>query len=173
MSKIDDFINYRIKIFFIILTFFVTIIFSYSPMIINLKRKLKKVLGLMNSLNGGILFGIGLFILLPHADKSFKLYISQPAKSMEEDTHSKWEEMPYAFYISFASYALLLFIEKVAFTKMMNRQNPGNIDDTLSIMSDSVDIHIDSDEEEEVIKDALSTKGRLASFLQNRNSNNK
>ncbi len=168
----NEFWETIIKVFTIFVSFGVALGFSYSPMKCNLRRKLKNTLNILNSLNGGIMIGVGLFILLPHANKNFKLYFEEPAESMEKDVHSAWEEMPYAFYITFLSYAMLLFIEKIAFTKMMTPQNPANIDDSVS-MTDSFTSQVESDDDEEIVKDAISNKGRLASFLQTRKCNNK
>jgi hypothetical protein len=74
--------------------------------------------------------------------------------------------MPYAFFISFFIYSFLLFSEKVLMSRSI--QQPHIPDDNHHHHYD--DVENDSDVEEEVLKNVVSTKGKFASFLQVRNS---
>jgi len=65
------------------------------------------------------------------------------------------------FYLTFLSYSFLLFTEKVAFSSTISPAHSHSHDDNLKN---------NSDEEEEVLKNVVSTKGKFASFLQIRNS---
>ena len=73
--------------------------FGFMPYFINSCRKSKKFLSLSNAFSEGIFLSIGLFHILPES-----------AKMLEEVT-----ELPIAYICCFLSYALILFVEKVAF----------------------------------------------------------
>jgi hypothetical protein len=119
-------------------------------------------MGYLNSLNGGIIIGIGLFILLPESKETFETYFE--SNHSTDEKLSPWEEMPYAFFVSFFIYSFLLFSEKVILSKSV--QLP-EIHDHDHHHYD--DVENDSDIEEEVLKNVVSTKGKFASFLQVRN----
>jgi len=53
--------------------------------------------------------GIALFHLLPESAESFTEYFE------ENDSTSKWKNLPSSFFIAFISYSLILLLEKVAF----------------------------------------------------------
>lgn len=79
--------------------------------------------------------------------------------------------MPYAFFVAFAAYSFLLLIEKVAFsaTSLLPAQDIHSHGDQLNDVN--VDSQGDSDEDEETLKNVITTKGKFASFLQIRNCN--
>lgn len=56
-------------------------------------------MGIANAFSGGLFLGIGLFHVLPES-----------AEMLEQ-----MSEMPVAYFCAFLSYALILFVEKVAF----------------------------------------------------------
>jgi hypothetical protein len=122
-------------------------------------------MGYLNSLNGGIVIGIGLFLLLPESKETFEEYFD----SENSEEHSAWEEMPYAFFISFLIYSFLLFSEKVLLSKSINSDSHAH-DHHKEEQHNYDDVENDSDVEEEVLKNVVSTKGKFASFLQVRNS---
>ena len=62
-------------------------------------RTSTKFLGIANAFSGGLFLGIGLFHVLPES-----------AEMLES-----LSEMPVAYFCAFSSYALILFVEKVAF----------------------------------------------------------
>jgi hypothetical protein len=126
-------------------------------------RKSTRIMGYLNSLGGGIFIGIGLFLLLPEAKKAFEIYFA------EFKERSPWYEMPYSFFIAFATYSFLLFFEKVAFNinaiipddglphHHHEEEKEGEVN---QVKEDS------SDEDEEVFKNVVSTRGKFASFMQ-------
>lgn len=73
--------------------------FGMMPHFIKSCRESTKFLNFANAFSGGLFLGIGLFHILPEAHES-----------LEELTSA-----PLAFFLAFASYALILFVEKVAF----------------------------------------------------------
>jgi ABC-type nickel/cobalt efflux system permease component RcnA len=120
-------------------------------------------MGYLNSLNGGIVIGIGLFLLLPESKQSFEEYFDS-RHTNNEDEHSAWEEMPYAFFLSFFVYSFLLFSEKVLLSSSIKQPHIHDHEHHYD------EVENDSDVEEEVLKNVVSTKGKFASFLQVRNS---
>ena len=65
-------------------------------------RQNVKCLNLVNTFAGGLFLGIGLFHILPEANEKFEKY-------------KKLEDIPLAYFLSFISYAVILFVERVAF----------------------------------------------------------
>jgi hypothetical protein len=125
-----------------------------------------RIIGFFNALSGGIFIGIGLFLLLPEAKESFDSYF-------KGEEHNPWYEMPYSFFLAFATYSFLLFFEKVAFN--MNSIIPDDgqphhhhhHEEEKDGEGDRKEVKEDSeDEDEEVFKNVVSTRGKFASFMQ-------
>ena len=91
--------NLILKIVSIVVLFAMAIGFGIMPYFITSCRTSTKFLGLANAFSGGLFLGIGLFHILPES-----------AEKLEGLT-----EAPIAYFIAFASYAIILFVEKIAF----------------------------------------------------------
>ena len=89
-----------LKICSILFLLLISISFGFMPYFISFCRKSNKFLSLSNSFSAGIFLGLGFFHILPEA---------------AEILHKK-TEFPLAYVCCFLSYALNLFIEKVAFS---------------------------------------------------------
>ena len=77
------------------------LIFSFIPNYINSIRKNENILDIANTFAAGLFLGIGLLHLLPESSEIF---------------HEEYKiKFPIAFLISFLTYCLILFIEKVIF----------------------------------------------------------
>ena len=89
-----------------IVSIFVLLIMAFSfgvlPYFIKSFKNSPRLLGTANGFSGGLFLGIGLFHILPEANEK-----------LEELT-----KKPIAFFIGFASYALILFVEKIAFDSL-------------------------------------------------------
>lgn len=95
----DDTSNLLLKIASIVVFLAMAIGFGVMPHFIKKCRTSTKFLGITNAFSGGLFLGIGLFHVLPES-----------AEMLESLT-----EIPVAYFCAFLSYALILFVEKVAF----------------------------------------------------------
>lgn len=68
-----------------------------------------KILGISNTFSAGIFLGIAFFHLLPEATEAFEKYFKELV------VPSKYQAFPFQFAFAFTAYALILFIEKIAF----------------------------------------------------------
>lgn len=132
-----------------------------------IKKKVIRYLSFINAFSGGVFLGVGLFILLPESKDISTEYLEDLEKKHGE---SLIYDLPYSFFFSFLSYSCLLLLEKVCFNTSMiipldlsEEQGNESLIEPLE--------NLDQDEEEEIIKNVVSTKGKFASFLQIRNSN--
>lgn len=90
----------------------VSLIFGFSPLLFNKfagdHASKTKLIGHSNALSAGIFLGIAFFHLLPESTENFQNYftsINMP----------KLQNYPFQFLFAFIAYALILFVEKVAF----------------------------------------------------------
>ena len=91
--------NLAIKIISIVVFLAMATVFGLMPYYIEKCRKSTTFLSVSNAFAGGLFLGIGLFHVLPESAE------------MLEDL----SEAPIAYFCAFLSYALILFVEKVAF----------------------------------------------------------
>lgn len=98
-DKNDDTYNLILKIVSIVVFLAMAMGFGVMPHFIKKCRTSTKFLGIANAFSGGLFLGIGLFHVLPES-----------AEMLES-----LSEMPVAYFCAFLSYALILFVEKVAF----------------------------------------------------------
>ena len=91
--------NIIIKVASLVFLLGMAIGFGFMPYFINSCRKSNKFLSFSNAFSGGIFLGMGLFHILPES-----------AEMLAEAT-----EFPLAYVCCFVSYALILFVEKIAF----------------------------------------------------------
>ena len=94
----DDTLNTILKIISIISMLLMGFFFGIMPYCIKSCRNSTKFLNISNAFSGGLFLGIGLFHVLPEGDEKIK---------------DKWPDLPWAYFIAFLSYALILFVEKV------------------------------------------------------------
>ena len=91
-----------IKLISLFIILIIGVIFGLLPYFIKSCRKNLECLSLVNSFAGGLFLGIGLFHILPEANEKFEKY-------------EKLKDVPLAYFLAFISYALILFVERVAF----------------------------------------------------------
>ena len=91
--------NIIIKVASLIILLGMAIGFGFMPFFITSCRKSNKFLSLSNAFSGGIFLGMGLFHILPES-----------VKLLKETT-----KFPLGHVCCFLSYALILFVEKIAF----------------------------------------------------------
>lgn len=91
--------NLILKIVSIVVFLGMAMAFGIMPYFITSCRTSSKFLGLANAFSGGLFLGIGLFHILPES-----------AEKLEGLTKA-----PIAYFLAFASYAIILFVEKIAF----------------------------------------------------------
>ena len=97
-KKGDDPSNLALKISSIFIFLGMTMGFGLMPYYIKKCRTSTKFLSISNAFSGGLFLGIGLFHVLPEGDKKLADF-----------------ELPWAYFCAYLSYALILFVEKVAF----------------------------------------------------------
>lgn len=98
-SEDNDTTNFILKLLSIVVLLGMGMGFGVMPYFITSFRKNTKILGIANAFSGGLFLGIGLFHILPEA-----------AERLENLT-----EAPIAYFFAFVSYAVILFVEKIAF----------------------------------------------------------
>ena len=98
-DKGDNTSNLILKIVSIVVFLAMAMGFGVMPYFIKKCRTSTKFLGIANAFSGGLFLGIGLFHVLPES-----------AELLEHLT-----KVPVAYFCAFSSYALILFVEKVAF----------------------------------------------------------
>lgn len=113
---------------------------------------------------------MSLFVLIPKAKETLEEYIEE-----QKFTKSGWTDMPYAFACVWISYSFLLLIEKVVFdtsngaSHNHGHQHSNDHISRSSIKKDVSDKTINNNEdenlEEETLRNVISNKGKLASFL--------
>ena len=91
--------NIIIKLVSLVFLLGMAIGFGFMPYFITSCRKSNTFLSLSNAFSAGIFLGMGLFHILPES-----------AEMLEEAT-----DVPLAYICCFLSYALILFVEKIAF----------------------------------------------------------
>jgi hypothetical protein len=126
----------------------------------------------MNSFTGGVFMGIGLFLLLPESREMMGSWADENIKD------EKFKELPYSFFITFLAYSFMLLVEKVFFYStslipMINEVEPhghSHLNDESHIGEHASHHEEESeDEDEQVFKNVVSSKGKFASFMQIRN----
>ena len=83
--------------------------FGLMPYYIKRFRTSTKFLSISNAFSGGLFLGIGLFHVLPESAEKLTQY-----------------ELPWAYFCAYISYALILFVEKVAFNSHSLLHGHGN-----------------------------------------------
>lgn len=130
--------------------------------------------------------GIAMFHLLPESIENIEEHFKA-----DEYKDSLWKKIPLSFYLAFASYSLILFVEKIAFDSHSLidhdhgdghghshddhelKSRPSNVKKEQlneKLISKENEDSDDSDVEEEAMKNVVSSRGKFASFLQMRNS---
>jgi len=133
--------------------------------------------------------GIAMFHLLPESIENIEKYYKPTPDAF-------LNKIPFAFFLAFGSYSLILFVEKIAFDshaliehdhgdhdeheaehhdhdhtqelKSKKDSKKGTAEEKL--ISPQAEESEDSDEEEEAMKNVVSSRGKFASFLHMRNS---
>lgn len=97
-EEIKDPFNFAIKIVSIIILLAMGIGFGLMPYYIKKFRTSLKCVNISNAFSGGLFLGIALFHILPESTEALEKY-----------------KIPWAYFCTFLSYSLILFVEKVAF----------------------------------------------------------
>jgi len=96
--KDNDTTNTILKIISIVILLAMGFCFGIMPFCLKSCRNSTKFLNISNAFSGGLFLGIGLFHVLPEGDEKIR---------------DKWPKLPWAYFIAFSSYALILFVEKI------------------------------------------------------------
>jgi zinc transporter ZupT len=136
--------------------------------------------------------GIAMFHLLPESIENIEKYYKPTPDAF-------LNKIPFPFFLAFGSYSLILFVEKIAFDshaliehdhgdeghdhgdhashdhtqelKSRKESKKGTVEEKLiSPKEPEGEESEDSDEEEEALKNVVSSRGKFASFLHMRNS---
>ena len=172
----------------------ITTFFGLLPLIFNNCRKDTRLLNYANAFSGGIFLGIGFFHLFPEANENFELYFASP-----EGKSSYIFGWPMSYLLAFLSYSLILYLEKVAFNSHSliahTHMNDGNKENNLNepllgneeknkVFHDCTHNLYDNNEnlnsknssededigqDEQIIRNVVSSKGQFSSLLQSRN----
>ena len=108
-NKSDSHGNLALKIVSIFVFLGMAMAFGLMPYYIKRFRTSTKFLSISNAFSGGLFLGIGLFHVLPEG-----------AEMLEEYS------LPWAYFCAYLSYALILFVEKVAFNSHSLIHGHGN-----------------------------------------------
>lgn len=102
-----EFPSWIIKLISMILMFTLIMITGNIPLRVKSFKSNPKVLALSSAFAGGLFLAVGILHLLPEANEHFEDYYKE--KSDNEEEHFPW-----SFFITVCSFALILFIEKIA-----------------------------------------------------------
>ena len=184
---------FYIKILYLIIMAVITSIFGLLPLCFNNCRKDSRILNYANAFSGGIFLGIGFFHLFPEANENFEIYFSTP-----EGKSSFIYGLPMSYLLAFLSYSLILYLEKVVFNSqaliahthnhldngivendlnepLLEKNKNGKVyhDCTHNLYENDTNSKNNSDEEigqeEQIIRNVVSSKGQFSSVLQSRN----
>lgn len=171
----EQFWNITSKVLSIVVILSMTVLFGFFPFFCNGCRKSVKILGIANAFSGGIFLGIALFHLLPESVENIEDFF-------KDKDDSVWKRMPMSFFLAFIAYALILFVEKIAFdSHALIEHDHGDgeghhdheakeLESKRQSKTKDEEEESDSDVEEETMKNVISSKGKFASFLHMRNS---
>jgi len=101
--------NLAVKIVSIFVFLGMAMAFGLMPYYVKKFRTSTKFLSISNAFAGGLFLGIGLFHVLPESAEKLKDF-----------------SLPWAFFCAYLSYALILFVEKVAFNSHSLLHGHGN-----------------------------------------------
>ena len=174
---------FYLKIFYLIIIWVISFIFGLLPLCFNNCRKDLRLLNYANAFSAGIFLGIGFFHILPEATKNFENFFLNEGK----DSYIKgW---PIVYLLAFLSYSLILYIEKVAFNSHAliahthgegHNSDEENLDDELKEPllagnNDNKENELyfrdknNERDDEQIIRNIISSKGQFSSVLQSRN----
>lgn len=97
-SEANSLTNILVKVASLVFLLGMAVGFGFMPYFCNKCRQSPKFLGLSNAFSGGIFLGMGLFHILPESHELLE----------------GMSQVPVAFFCAFGSYAIILFVEKVA-----------------------------------------------------------
>ncbi len=185
---------FYIKIFYLIIIWSISFLFGLLPLCFNNCRKDLRLLNYANAFSAGIFLGIGFFHLMPEASENFENYFLNEGKnSMFNKLPVSYllAFLSYCFIlyiekVAFNSHALIAhthtymnddFIEKglnePLLDKDKNEKDEVYHDCTHDLYQNDSNRKYSSDEEigqdEQIIKNIVSSKGQFSSVLQSRN----
>lgn len=184
---------FYVKILFLIIIAAITIFFGLLPLCFNNCRKDARFLNYANVFSGGIFMGIAFFHLFPESSENFEKYFSSP-----EGVNSSLNGVPISYLMAFISYSLILYLEKVAFNShsliahthkesisedidnnlnepLLNKEHENsdkiyhNCIPNINLKSNEINEEEELDQDEQIIRNVVSTKGQFSSLLQSRN----
>ena len=147
-----DLTNLILKITSIVVFLGMAMGFGVMPYFITRCRTSTKFLGLANAFSGGLFLGIGLFHILPES-----------AEILKDVT-----DAPLPYFLAFLSYALILFVEKVAFNShslMHHDHDHSHSEQELSVKKE--------DEKDEKVSLVRNTETDNGYFNEEKNENEK
>ena len=195
-SNSSNYVFY-VKILYLVIMAAITSIFGLLPLCFNNCRKDTRLLNYANAFSGGIFLGIGFFHLFPEANENFELYFSSPEG--KSSFIFGWPMsyllafLSYSFIlylekVAFNSQALIAHTHKNEGLEENNLNEPllansekdkvfhdctHNVYDNginevnSNIKNNSEDEEIGQDEQ--IIRNVVSSKGQFSSVLQSRN----
>lgn len=107
--------SWYIKLIAMIVMFALIMITGNIPLRSQSFKSNPKVLALSSAFAGGLFLAVGILHLLPEANEHFEDYYKDKEANDGEDASDDDEEhFPWSFFITVCSFALILFIEKIA-----------------------------------------------------------
>jgi len=190
---------FYIKILYLFIIVTVTTLFGLLPLCFNNCRKDTRLLNYANAFSGGIFLGIGFLHLFPEANENFELYFSSPEGKSSFIygwpmsyllAFLSYSLILYLEKVAFNSHSLIAHTHKVSENLdnnlneplLANHENEKIFHDcTHNLYEDDnhknesnakLNHSSDSDgigEDEQIIRNVISTKGQFSSLLQSRN----
>lgn len=107
--------SWYIKLIAMIVMFALIMITGNIPLRSQSFKSNPKVLALSSAFAGGLFLAVGILHLLPEANEHFEdYYKANEATDGEDASDDDEEHFPWSFFITVCSFALILFIEKIA-----------------------------------------------------------
>ena len=158
-EEIKDPFNFAIKIVSIIILLAMGIGFGLMPYYIKKFRTNLKCVNISNAFSGGLFLGIALFHILPESTEALEKY-----------------KIPWAYFCTFLSYSLILFVEKVAFNShsILHDHNEDSHQNFQQVQQDTIinDIEPLPEEIKEEGENHLIVKEKEEDFHDNKHGHN-
>ncbi|KAL4501594.1 hypothetical protein ABPG72_018645 [Tetrahymena utriculariae] len=182
INKIVEMEAWIIKLLAMIIMFSLIMITGNIPLRSKSFKSNPKVLALSSAFAGGLFLAVGILHLLPEASEHFDDYYkvqNEPADGKGDSGNDDEDHFPWSYFITVCSFALILFIEKIATDHTHSHDDHSHSMIKQSILKRqshlvenvNIDSHLehegedDEEFEENIIREGLNKKKQFASKL--------
>ena len=159
--------------------FILCLVFGFIPYFVKSFKGNIKLTGIANAFSCGIFLGVAIIHILPETVEDLEDYLL-------DNGYNTLARLPLCYFIAFFAYSLILFIEKVAFDSHAliehehedgdshghnhNHNHEENKKDNKIHKEDNDESESGSETDEDVVKNLVSTQGRIGSFIKSQSN---